>query len=124
VPPERVYRGSLIGPPRPRPSLSPTEILLLLARVARKLAIAYFQMYVFLLVAGREVITLLFTSQYAASWPIFPPYPPTSVLARDSTTRHHIDAHARSAREFGVVRRQFELVAARSVEGRPGPCTV
>jgi O-antigen/teichoic acid export membrane protein len=47
------------------------EIILLTARAARKLASMYFPLYAFLLVAGRELIRLLFTNQYAESWPIF-----------------------------------------------------
>lgn len=47
------------------------EILLLTARVIRKLAFVFFPVYAFLLVAGREFIALLFTEQYAASWPVF-----------------------------------------------------
>jgi O-antigen/teichoic acid export membrane protein len=47
------------------------EIVLLTARAARKLASVYFPLYAFLLVAGRELIQLLFTNQYAESWPIF-----------------------------------------------------
>ena len=47
------------------------EIILLTARAARKLASVYFPLYAFLLVAGRELIQLLFTNQYAESWPIF-----------------------------------------------------
>ena len=47
------------------------EIVLLLGRAARKLAIVYFPVYVFLMVAGREFIRLLFTARFADSWPIF-----------------------------------------------------
>lgn len=47
------------------------EILELLVRMMRKLAAAYFPIYVFLLLMGREFIELLFTRQYLASWPIF-----------------------------------------------------
>ncbi len=39
------------------------EIVLLVARAARKLAAVYFPVYVFLLVAGREFIEVLFTAQ-------------------------------------------------------------
>ena len=49
----------------------PREIVLLLARAARKLAAVYFPVYVFLLVAGREFIRVLFTARFADSWPIF-----------------------------------------------------
>jgi O-antigen/teichoic acid export membrane protein len=47
------------------------EILELTARMIRKLAAVYFPLYALLLVTGREFITLLFTRQYLASWPIF-----------------------------------------------------
>jgi O-antigen/teichoic acid export membrane protein len=47
------------------------EIILLTARVMRKLSLVYFPLYAFLLVAGREFITVLFTEQYIGSWPIF-----------------------------------------------------
>ncbi|HXG90751.1 MAG TPA: oligosaccharide flippase family protein [Blastocatellia bacterium] len=47
------------------------EIVLLSARVMRKLSLVYFPLHAFLIVAGREFITFLFTSQYQASWPIF-----------------------------------------------------
>jgi len=70
------------------------EILLLVARVARKLAIVYFPMYAFLLVAGREFITLLFTSQYIASWPIFAVYItviPAGVIVLDPITRAYAE---------------------------------
>jgi len=47
------------------------EIVLLTARVMRKLAALYFPLYVFLIVVGREFIVLLFTERYLGSWPIF-----------------------------------------------------
>jgi O-antigen/teichoic acid export membrane protein len=47
------------------------EIVLLLARAAKKLAAVYFPVYVFLLVAGREFIRVLFTARFVDSWPIF-----------------------------------------------------
>ncbi len=47
------------------------EIILLVARAARKLAAVYFPVYVFLMVAGREFIRVLFTPRFADSWPIF-----------------------------------------------------
>lgn len=47
------------------------EIVQLTSRVARKLALVYFPLYGFLIVMGREFLTFLFTSQYAAAWPIF-----------------------------------------------------
>src|ERR1700722_3902930 len=47
------------------------EIVLLVARAACKLAAVYFPVYIFLLVAGREFIRVLFTARFADSWPIF-----------------------------------------------------
>ncbi len=47
------------------------EIVSLLTRAARKLAAVYFPVYVFLMVAGREFIRVLFTARFADSWPIF-----------------------------------------------------
>jgi O-antigen/teichoic acid export membrane protein len=47
------------------------EIVVLVSRMMRKLAAAYFAIYAFLLVMGREFIILLFREQYLASWPVF-----------------------------------------------------
>lgn len=47
------------------------EILELMARVARKLALVYFPLYVFLMAAGRVFILAAFTPRYEASWPVF-----------------------------------------------------
>ena len=47
------------------------EILALTARVARKLAAVAFAVYAYLLVMGREFLTLLFTKRYIDAWPIF-----------------------------------------------------
>jgi O-antigen/teichoic acid export membrane protein/glycosyltransferase involved in cell wall biosynthesis len=47
------------------------EIVMLIASMTRKLAAVLFPMYVFLLITGKEFITVLFTAQYLASWPIF-----------------------------------------------------
>lgn len=49
----------------------PGEILRLTARMIRKLAAAYLPIYAFMLISGREFITLLFTPRYLDSWPIF-----------------------------------------------------
>lgn len=49
----------------------PREILLVTTRAMRKLAAVYWPAYVFLLVAGREFITVFFTKAYLASWPVF-----------------------------------------------------
>lgn len=47
------------------------EIIALTARVARKLSLVFFPVYAFLMVTGRELITLLYTARYLDSWPIF-----------------------------------------------------
>jgi O-antigen/teichoic acid export membrane protein len=47
------------------------EIVLLLAGAASKLAVVYFPVYVFLMVAGREFIRVLFTARFIESWPLF-----------------------------------------------------
>ena len=39
-------------------------------RVMRKLALVHFPLYGFMLVLGKELVSTLFTEQYAASWPI------------------------------------------------------
>jgi O-antigen/teichoic acid export membrane protein len=68
------------------------EILHLVAKAARKLALVYFALAGFLLVAGREVVVLLFTEQYAASWPIFAISVlalPLNAIVLDPVTRAH-----------------------------------
>jgi len=65
-------------------------IIELLARAANKLALVYFPIYAFLMVAGREFIAVLFTPQYLDSWPIFAVYLtllPLGVLMFDPITR-------------------------------------
>jgi len=47
------------------------EIILLLARAARKLAVLYFPVYALLIVVGPDLIKFLFTSRYIDSWPVF-----------------------------------------------------
>lgn len=47
------------------------EILVLLANAIRKLAAVYLPLYAFLMITGREFLTVMFTSAYADSWPIF-----------------------------------------------------
>ena len=47
------------------------EIVVLLANAIRKLAAVYLPIYVVLIITGREFLTVMFTSAYAASWPIF-----------------------------------------------------
>jgi glycosyltransferase involved in cell wall biosynthesis/Na+-driven multidrug efflux pump len=47
------------------------EIIELTAKMVRKLSAIYFPLFLFLLLLGREFITVLFTSRYLASYPIF-----------------------------------------------------
>lgn len=47
------------------------EIVLVTAQTMRKLSLVYFPLYAFLLIMGREFLTVLFTRQYLASWPVF-----------------------------------------------------
>lgn len=47
------------------------EIVVLTSRAFRKLALVYFPVYAFLLVAGKDLIAVVFTPRYLASWPIF-----------------------------------------------------
>lgn len=47
------------------------EIIELVMSLIRKMSAVLFPLYVFLLVMGREFITMLFTTKYLASWPIF-----------------------------------------------------
>ncbi|MFL6278397.1 MAG: glycosyltransferase [Blastocatellia bacterium] len=49
----------------------PREIVHLTAKMIRKLTALYLPLYVLLLVAGREFLTVLFTEQYLPSYPIF-----------------------------------------------------
>ena len=49
----------------------PREIVLLLASATRKLAVVILPVYAVLMVTGREFLTVMFTSAYAKSWPIF-----------------------------------------------------
>jgi O-antigen/teichoic acid export membrane protein len=65
--------GSVMIPAISRLQLEgkPRDIVRLSARVMRALAALYFPLYVILLVAGREFITVLFTARYLDGWPIF-----------------------------------------------------
>jgi O-antigen/teichoic acid export membrane protein len=70
------------------------EIVALAARVARKLALVYLPLYAFLIVMGRDFLTVLFTHQYAASWPIFAinlTMLPLSIFVSDPIMRAHAD---------------------------------
>jgi O-antigen/teichoic acid export membrane protein len=72
------------------------RILLLVAAAARSLALVYFPAYVFLMVTGPELIRLLFTDRYLASWPIFAislTVLPFSVLVLDPVTRAHSERY-------------------------------
>jgi O-antigen/teichoic acid export membrane protein len=87
----------------------PGQIVDLVARVARKLALFYFPMYVFLLVVGREFVTVLFTSQYLASWPVFAVYLtviPFGVIVLDPITR------AYAGQRFFILKVRLALFAA------------
>jgi O-antigen/teichoic acid export membrane protein len=87
----------------------PRKIILLTARAARKLASVYFPLYAFLLIAGRELIQLLFTNQYAESWPIFAvnlTLLPLNVLLLDPLFR------AYQSERFFLLRLRIAVVAA------------
>lgn len=47
------------------------EVVATLGRAMRGLAVFYLPLYALLLVVGSDLITVLFTEQYRASWPIF-----------------------------------------------------
>jgi O-antigen/teichoic acid export membrane protein len=84
------------------------QILGLIARVARKLALFYFPIYVFLVVVGREFISVLFTPQYLASWPLFAVYLlviPAGVIVLDPITR------AYAAQRFFLLKLRLVLFA-------------
>ena len=66
------------------------EIVRLTARVMRKLSAIYFPLYALLLVVGVEFITVLFTTRYLESWPIFAinlTMLPLSILVLDPIVR-------------------------------------
>ena len=71
------------------------EIVVLLANAIRKLAVVYLPLYVFLMIVGREFLTVMFTSAYAESWPIFAinlTLLPLSLLEVDAVVRAY-EAH-------------------------------
>ena len=71
------------------------EIIELVANAVRKLAAVYLPIYVVLLITGREFLTVMFTSAYAASWPIFAinlTLLPLSLLEVDAVVRAY-EAH-------------------------------
>jgi O-antigen/teichoic acid export membrane protein len=70
------------------------ETLALVLRVTRKLALVYLPLYSLLMVVGREFIVTLFTTKFAASWPIFMvnlTLLPFQVLVNDPVLRAHAD---------------------------------
>ncbi len=84
----------------------PREIVVLLANAIRKLAAAYLPIYAFLMVVGREFLTVMFTSAYAESWPIFAinlTLLPLSLLEVDAVVR------AYEGHRFFLVRLQIIL---------------
>lgn len=72
----------------------PREIILVTIRAMRKLAAVYFPLYAFLMIIGREFITLLFTTKYLESWPIFAinlTLIPFNILMLDPITRAYAE---------------------------------
>jgi O-antigen/teichoic acid export membrane protein len=70
------------------------EIILITAQIMRKLAAIYFPIYVFLLLMGREFITVLFTKTYLPSWPIFAVFLsliPINILTTDPVMRAYAE---------------------------------
>lgn len=70
------------------------EIVKVTASAMRKLSAIYFPLYALLLVLGQELLSFLFTAQYAASWPIFAinlTLLPSLVLIADPIIRAHAE---------------------------------
>jgi len=70
------------------------EIVLVTASAMRKLSGIYFPLYALLLVLGQELISFLFTAQYAASWPIFAinlTLLPSLIIIADPIIRAHAE---------------------------------
>jgi len=66
------------------------EMVVVMSRAMRKLAAVYFPIYAMLMIVGREFVTMLFTSQYLGSWPIFAvniTLIPFNIIALDPLTR-------------------------------------
>lgn len=66
------------------------EIVQLIVRVMRKLSLVYLPVYAFLVVAGRELIVVLFTSRFLESWPVFLvnlTFVPLAILVNDPVLR-------------------------------------
>jgi O-antigen/teichoic acid export membrane protein len=82
------------------------EILVLLSNAIRKLAAVYLPIYLVLLITGREFLTVMFTSAYIQSWPIFAinlTLLPLSLLEVDAVVR------AYERHRFFIVRLQVVL---------------
>jgi O-antigen/teichoic acid export membrane protein len=83
------------------------EILQLVAAAARKLALAYFPIYAFLLVTGPDLLALLYTPLYAGAWPVFAislTVLPLGVLVLDPVTRAY-------EHRFAMLRLRLALLA-------------
>ena len=94
------------------------QIIELVARAGRKLALVYFPLSAFLLVAGHEVVIFLFTRRYEASWPIFAiavSILPMNAIVLDPVTRAH------SERFFFL---RLRLDRARRADDRAGALRV
>jgi O-antigen/teichoic acid export membrane protein len=66
------------------------EIVRLIVRVMRKLALVYLPIYAFFVVTGRELIVALFTDRFVDSWPIFLvnlTFVPLAILVNDPVLR-------------------------------------
>jgi O-antigen/teichoic acid export membrane protein len=95
------------------------EIIDLVARAGRKLALVYFPLCAFLLVAGREVVVFLFTRQYEASWPIFAIAVcvlPMNAIVLDPVTRAHGERFFFLRLRLAVLAVLTVLLATRSPE--------
>jgi O-antigen/teichoic acid export membrane protein len=81
------------------------RILELVAVSARKLALVYLPVYGVLMVMGRDLIEVLFTSQYADSWPIFAialSFWPFGIVVLDPVTRAHGERYFFLALRLGL----------------------
>jgi O-antigen/teichoic acid export membrane protein len=95
------------------------QLVDLVARAARKLALVYFPLCAFLLVAGREVVVFLFTRQYEASWPIFAIAVcvlPMNAIVLDPVTRAHSERFFFLRLRLAVLAVLTVLLATRSPE--------
>ena len=82
------------------------EIIILVANATRKLAAVFLPLYAFLMITGREFLTVMFTQVYADSWPIFAinlTLLPLSLIEVDAVVRAH-EKH-----RFFVVKLQIAL---------------